>query len=280
MINILDDKIPESVNNELESIVVDELTIKQRNFKRIGWFLENDIDKYPNEMPHSKYTLDENGVIIFQSSIDDRTWKYHGKILNEDEIELDIDFKATNHNWKALFTKLHKSAIDNIESPLAMINADLKHFDGDVCEMYAYITDPDSQEIRLEKGDFIYYESDDMSDDEIVYWATDQGSLIDGEEDFRSEDGSVDMEALRKYKRELEEIYASSNSYPSGRAFNFFESSGFDYPDDIEMKFVDGPFPGNDWQGIYVYGLKSLKKLQTFLQENGEEVNFTLKIDY
>ena len=61
-----------------------------------------------------------------------------------------------------------------------------------------------NEEYNLEIGDDIIYESDDMSDEEIIEWAEDHGYLEE-EEGYVDEDGDPNIESLRELKRTNEE---------------------------------------------------------------------------
>ncbi len=130
------------------------------------------------------------------------------------------------------------------------------------------------EEYNLEIGDDINYESDDMTDEEIIEWAEDN-SYLGAEEGYIDEDGNPYVESLRRLKRSNEDDYLPTYVTPSGRAFLFFEK--FDFPEEIDINIIDGYHPGNDWQGVIVKGLQNLIDLQKHLYENGSRVNFILQ---
>jgi hypothetical protein len=130
------------------------------------------------------------------------------------------------------------------------------------------------EEYSLEIGDDIIYESDDMTDEEIIEWAEDN-SYLEEEEGYIDEEGNPYVESLRRLKRSNEDDYPPTYATPSGRAFLFFQE--FDFPEEIDINFIDGYHPGNDWQGVIVKGLKNLINLQNHLHENGSRVNFIIK---
>ena len=153
-----------------------------------------------------------------------------------------------------------------------------------MCESLLIFEDPDqninafdyckNEEYNLEIGDDIIYESDDMTDEEIIEWAEDN-CYLEAEEGYIEEDGNPYVELLRRLKRSNEDDYPPTYATPSGRAFIFFEK--IDFPEEIDINIIDGYHPGNDWQGVIVKGLQNLIDLQKHLYENGSKVNFIIQ---
>jgi len=156
----------------------------------------------------------------------------------------------------------------------------LIRYDKPDMEVIAYLSDPDGKEISLEIGTEVYYETDDMSDDEIIDWANDNGYLDDEEEDYMNEDGTPDIKYLRAVRREEEEESPSRESTPAGRAYSYFEEKCLDCPDDIKIDLIDSSCPGDNDYYVTVYGIDSLRRLQEFLFSKGLRVNFILKSGY
>jgi hypothetical protein len=137
------------------------------------------------------------------------------------------------------------------------------------------------EEYNLELGDeFNNNEPEELDDEEIEEWAN-QNGYLDNNEDYILEDGGIDFDALRlikqSYDEECQDDYPSNNSYPSGRAFDWFSKNKFKYPNDIEISIVDGDHPGSGWRGVAVTGYDSLVKLQLFLFKNNIKVNFEIE---
>ena len=156
----------------------------------------------------------------------------------------------------------------------------LEYADADV-SFYAIKYDTAEEEYTLEEGDeFIYDEPEELDDDEILEWAEDYGYL-DQDAGYVLEDGSIDFKSLRESKLEedlrWQEEYPSTTASPSGRAFHYFQNTGFTYPEEIKIAIVDGIHPGNDWQGVIVKGYDSLINLQAFLFSKNIKVNFEIK---
>jgi hypothetical protein len=141
-------------------------------------------------------------------------------------------------------------------------------------EFYAYLND--EGKYNLEIGTDFIYSTDSMSDLEILSWAKSYEYLDDPEDGYFLEDGSPDILALRERRKSDEEESPDAECYPSGRAFLFFENLEFDFPDSIGIKIIEGPHPGNDWQGVIVNGEKSLESLQKFLKSKEVQVNFQI----
>lgn len=151
---------------------------------------------------------------------------------------------------------------------------EIKQFEKADYEFMAYTY---KELISLELGTESYYETDDMSDDEIEVWATEYGLLDDEEDDeayYHNEDGSLDIDSLRAARREDEDENPSVETTPAGRAFQFFEEQCIDCPDDIEIDLIDSDHPGDNSYGVTVHGIDSIIKLQTFLFKKGVKVNF------
>jgi len=145
---------------------------------------------------------------------------------------------------------------------------------------FAVQYDSSKEEYTLEEGDeFIYDEPEELDDDEITEWAKEYGYLNE-EEGYILEDGSIDFDSLRSTKidqdQRWQEEYPPTNASPAGRAFSYFENTGFTYPEDVKISFIDGIHPGNDWQGVIVKGYDSLVRLQAFLMKNNCKVNFEI----
>lgn len=153
----------------------------------------------------------------------------------------------------------------------------LINYDKSDIEVIAYLSDPNGEEISLEIGTDIYYETDDMSDDEIIDWATDNGYLGEEEEDYLKEDGTPDVAYLRSVRKGEEEEDLSLESTSSGRAYSFFEENCQECPADIEIELIDSFHPGDNNYGVFVYGISSLLKLQEYLFTKGIKVNFSIR---
>lgn len=159
----------------------------------------------------------------------------------------------------------------------------LEYADADV-SFYAIKYDTAEEEYTLEEGDeFIYDEPEELEDNEILKWAIENGYFeIDAlDSGYILEDGSIDFKSLRQSKLEedmrWQEEYPSTTASPSGRAFHYFQNTGFTYPEEIKIAIVDGIHPGNDWQGVIVKGYDSLIRLQAFLFSKNIKVNFKIK---
>lgn len=133
-------------------------------------------------------------------------------------------------------------------------------------------------EVDIDFEPYERYEGE-WNDEEMKEWAEDQVYLLE-EFGYIKEDGSIDYEGLRETRWDEEEaIYNQSPpSYatPSGRAFLWFEDLEIAFPEDIELRIIDGYCPGNDWQGVVVEGYDSLVRLQEFLCQHGQKVNFDM----
>lgn len=130
----------------------------------------------------------------------------------------------------------------------------------------------------LYDGTEYIHESDDYSDDEVLYWAYENERLT--EEDLplyeASEYDKIDINGYREDIRDFEREYDSWYS-PVGRVYGAFEREGFtSYRDkENQIQFVDGPAPGNDLQCVFAKGTEALERLQTWIhQEYGQKVNF------
>ena len=134
------------------------------------------------------------------------------------------------------------------------------------------------EDFNLELGDEFIDETDEMTDDEIKDWAVKKGYLDDGD-DYIDDEGNIDYDQLRDQKKMHEEDYPSNNSYPSGRAFDWFSGLTFDYPSEIKISIIDGDSPGRDWCGVVVDDYNSLKLLQEFIFSNSIKVNFVIDFD-
>jgi hypothetical protein len=157
---------------------------------------------------------------------------------------------------------------------------ELKKFENEDVAFYAIKNSTDENEFFIEQGeDFIYDEPEQISDEELKEWA-EENEYLDDNSGFFLEDGSIDYKALGEFKREEDissyEEYPTSYATPSGRAFLWFNNLEIEIPKEIDIEIIDGPSPGNDWQGVIVNGYESLLGLQTFLFENNIKVNFTL----
>ena len=141
---------------------------------------------------------------------------------------------------------------------------------------YQYEYDP--EKYYLEIGTEFIYATDSMTDKEILYWANKNEYLDDPENGYLLEDGTPDFNSLKERRKEYEDEYPDTDSYPSGRAFLYFENLDFELPKNIDIRLVEGPHPGNDWHGVVVTGEESLKQLQMYLKTQDIEVNF-LKIE-
>lgn len=139
-------------------------------------------------------------------------------------------------------------------------------------------------EFNLQLGEEYIEESESMDDNEIIQWAKGAGYLNDEdwakEEGYINEDGSIEIESLRDRKRNWEQDYPSTSASPAGRAFLWFIHKRFSFPEDLNLKFVEGLHPGSDWQGVVVNGYDSLIELQSFLLNTGIKVNFEFKEEY
>lgn len=155
----------------------------------------------------------------------------------------------------------------------------LINYDKSDIEVIAFLSDPNGEEISLEIGTDIYYETDDMSDDEIIDWATDNGYLGEEEEDYLKEDGTLDVAYLRSVLKGEEEDNLQAESTPSGRAYNFLNKNCTDCPADIKFELIDSFHPGDNSYGVIVNGIGSLLSLQQFLFAKGFKVNFNLRED-
>jgi hypothetical protein len=159
----------------------------------------------------------------------------------------------------------------------------LEYADADV-SFYAIKYDTAEEEYTLEKGvEFIYDEPEELDDDEILEWAIANGYFeIDAlDSGYVLEDGSIDFKSLRESKMEedlrWQEEYPSTTASPCGRAFYYFQNTGFTYPEEIKIAIIDGIHPGNDWQGVIVKGYDSLIRLQSFLLSKNIRVNFEIR---
>jgi hypothetical protein len=140
------------------------------------------------------------------------------------------------------------------------------------------VTDSLSDELYLEEGtDFIVI-LDENSEDEIMEWAENQ-ELID---DYRNDDGSLDLESLKTLKEEADLVEYNENpphfATPSGRAFEWFENLKIILPNGVHL--VEGPHPGSDWCGVSITNIDHLLPLQKFLFTEGYKVNFHLNFEY
>ena len=158
---------------------------------------------------------------------------------------------------------------------------ELIKFENEDIVFYAIKNSTDENEFFIEQGeDFIYDEQEQISDDELEEWAV-ENEYLDGNYGFVLEDGTIDYKALGEFKRKKDiaiyEEYPPSYATPSGRAFLWFDELEIKIPKKIDIEIIDGPSPGNDWQGVIVNGYDSLIGLQTFLFDNGIKVNFIVK---
>ena len=83
--------------------------------------------------------------------------------------------------------------------------------------------------------------------------------LQDSEDEFVLEDSTVEED------------------YRMTAALDWFKNLNLNFPEQIKIELIDGIRPGNDWQGVNIYGEKSLEEIQAFLKEQGVEVNFEIK---
>ena len=153
---------------------------------------------------------------------------------------------------------------------------ELETFDSPNEVFYTYRYEYDPEKYYLEIGTEFIYTTDSMSDEEIQYWAEKNEYLDDPENGYLLEDGKLDFNGLRERRKEHEDEYPDTDSYPSGRAFLYFENLDFELPKNIDISIVEGPHPGNDWHGVIVNGDESLKKLQMFLRTQDIKANFLM----
>ena len=139
------------------------------------------------------------------------------------------------------------------------------------------VVDSLSEELYLEEGTDFIVDLDENSEDEIIEWAENM-ELI---EDYRNEDGSLDINSLKLYKEEVDLENYNENpptfATPSGRAYEWFENLGIVLPNGVYL--IDGPHPGSDWIGVSVKNLNHLFILQKFLFNEGYKVNFHLNFE-
>jgi hypothetical protein len=134
------------------------------------------------------------------------------------------------------------------------------------------------EDFSLELGDEFIDETDEMTDEEIKDWADGNG-YFDDENNYIDEDGVIDYDRLREHKKIQEEDYPVNDSYPSGRAFDWFSKLGFDFPSEIKISIIDGDSPGRDWRGVVVDDYNSLKLLQDYLFSKSVKINFIIDFD-
>lgn len=155
---------------------------------------------------------------------------------------------------------------------------ELQNFTDADMSFYAESDSSCNPSFYLHEGDEIYDEiEDNYTDKEILKWAKEIGYLAE-EMGYINEDGSVDIESLREARLDEDRIhfeeYPPSNATPSGRAFLWFNDLNFSFPPEIDIEIVDGPNPGNVWQGVIVKDYESLVRVQSFLLSKGIKVNF------
>jgi hypothetical protein len=132
----------------------------------------------------------------------------------------------------------------------------------------------DDEQLSIEEGTDCFVDVEESSDEEVIEWAEENGYLEDP--DYLLPDGSPDIERLKESKFDADvqifNEYPPAYATPSGRAYSWFEKLAIKFPKGIEL--IDGPYPGNDWQGVVVLNHETLILLQKFLEDNGSKVNF------
>jgi len=153
---------------------------------------------------------------------------------------------------------------------------ELETFDSPDEVFYTFRYEYDPEKFYLEIGTEFIYTTDSLPDEEIEYWAKKNEYLDDPEDGYILEDGTPDFNSLRERRKEYEDEYPDTDSYPSGRAFLYFENLDFELPKNIDVRLVEGPHPGNDWHGVVVNGEETLRQLQNYLKTQEIEVNFIM----
>lgn len=140
------------------------------------------------------------------------------------------------------------------------------------------VMDSLSEELYLEEGTDFIVVLDENSEDEIIEWA----EYMEITEDYRNDDGSVDLDSLKTLKEEADLVDYNENppsfATPSGRAFEWFENLRIALPNGVYL--IDGPHPGSDWRGVSIENISHLLPLQKFLFNEGYKVNFHLDFEY
>jgi hypothetical protein len=124
--------------------------------------------------------------------------------------------------------------------------------------------------------DFIYLETEDSSDEEVVAWALEYGF---SDEELADPENNLDNLRALKARSEEEYHHLDPPSYatPHGRAFDYFHNLDFFIPEHLGINIIEGLHPGNDWLGVTAENFESLISLQTVLLDNGIKANFDIK---
>jgi hypothetical protein len=130
----------------------------------------------------------------------------------------------------------------------------------------------------LLEGDEVFYDSDDMNNEELEEWARERG-ILSIEEGGLDEDGEINYEHIRSCIRWEEEEYPQAHNTPTGRAWLYFSNLPFRIPRENGIKLIEGYHPGDNSQFVEIKGWENLIKIQQFLAANGEKVNFELPED-
>jgi hypothetical protein len=130
----------------------------------------------------------------------------------------------------------------------------------------------------LLEGDEVFYDSDDMNDEELEEWARER-EMLSIEQGGLDEDGEISHESIREYVRQEEEEFPNAYNTPTGRAWLYFSNLPFRIPRENGVKLIEGYHPGDNSQVVEIKGWENLIKIQQFLRVNGEKVNFILPAD-
>jgi hypothetical protein len=157
-----------------------------------------------------------------------------------------------------------------------MIDKEIITFDNSDIDFIA-VKQMDQKGYSIEIGnDFIYLETEDSSDEEVVAWALEYGF---SEKELSDPENNLDN--LRALKARSEEEYYNldppSYATPNGRAFDYFNNLDFLIPEHIGINIIEGLHPGNDWLGVTAENFESLISMQSVLLENGIKANFDIK---
>jgi hypothetical protein len=142
-------------------------------------------------------------------------------------------------------------------------------------ETFYFRIESDEGELILFDTGEIWYDCDDLSDEEVIDRALSYGYE---DEELLDENGQPDIPFLRDHLRELEAEDLPIHASPYGRAMQWFEENTTKQErKELKIELIDGYAPGQDWSAVYVKNLASLVCLQAWLELKGIRVNFEEK---
>lgn len=139
-------------------------------------------------------------------------------------------------------------------------------------ETFYYRIESDEGELILFDTGQIWYDCDDLDDQEVIDWALSYGYE---DEEILDENGQPDIPFLRDHMREIEGEDLPAHASPYGRAMQWFEEKTTKHErKEFKIELIDGYAPGRDWSAVYVKNPEALFYLQAWLELKGLRVNF------